>query len=305
MRGNDTARDSTDADESPSIDRRDVLKSSAGVAVGSLGLAAGAGSASATIEALIEGLKCTSESNWLDAPSDYPILDLRGDSPSRNGSWPDDPDELTIFVHGLGADRDGVWRDNAYTFQQAAEQNGLQTDFVGVVYDTGSSVLDWDESVVAAQEAGGQLADWLRGYDASNDVGSYRLVAHSLGGHVTGTVLDDLGGDVVFEDVGLLGPAIPRNSVCEDDGQYAAGIQASAEDVHNYRSWDDEVVCDLYEIGAGNEGLGCRTPRCGWFDDPPENFHDHSQTFSVDAHCDYPRQDVGCVDDLVEDFQND
>lgn len=298
----DHTDDSTAAcTDSQSIRRRDVLRSGAGLAVGAAGIAATSGSASATIEALFEALDCTS--GWADAPEDYPVLDLRDDSPSRIGNWPADPSDLTIFVHGLGGDSDGLWRDQAQTFENAATQNGWDPTQVAVLYNTGSDSLDWDQSVSQAKTAGRRLAGWLR--DVAGGLDTINVVAHSLGGHVTGTLLNELGGDVVADRVALLGPAIPNYSVCEHDGEYGAGIAASAGEVHNYRSWDDEVVCDLYSsyiLGSGNDGLGCVDPDCGWFDAPPENFEDHSQTFDVEAHCDYPRPDVGCVDDVVEDF---
>lgn len=300
MWGEDTDSTASSTDASP-VRRRDVLRSTAGLAVGAAGVAATTGSASATIEALFESLDCSS--GWATAPEDYPILDLRDDSPSRIGDWPADPSRLTIFVHGLGADSDGIWRDQAQTLENAANQNGWNPTLVGTLYDTGSDSLDWDQSVSLAKTAGRRLAGWIEG--VAGDLDAINVVAHSLGGHVTGTLLNELGGDVVLGNVGLLGPAVPNFSVCEDDGQYGAGIAASANAVHNYRSWDDEVICDLYEseiLGSGEDGLGCNEPECGWFDAPPENFEDHSQTASVDKHCDYPRPDVGCIDDLVEDF---
>jgi pimeloyl-ACP methyl ester carboxylesterase len=233
------------------------------------------------------------------------VLDLRDSTPSRLGDWPNDPDELTIFVHGLGGDSNNGWRDQAYTFQQAAQQNGWDPTQIAVLYNTAGDSLDWDASVDNATTAGQRLADWLRDYDASASTVSYNVVAHSLGGHVTGTTLNRLDGDVVTDRVGLLGPAIPTDSVCAYGGQYGPGIEASAGEVHNYRSWDDAVVCDLYSsyiLGSGEDGLGCQDPDCGWFDAPPSNFTDHSVTFTVDEHCDYPKADVGCVDELVADF---
>ncbi|WP_254761485.1 esterase/lipase family protein [Natrinema marinum] len=292
-------------DSESTIDRRKILRSTAGLAVGTAGLAAASGSASATVEALYEALECTADGTWQAAPDGYPVLDLRGSTPTRLGDWPDDPRDLTIFVHGLGGDSDDGWKDQAYTFEQAARQNGWDPTQIAVLYNTGGDSLDWESSVDKAKTAGRRLADWLGGYAAENDVSSYRVVAHSLGGHVTGTLLNELDGDVVIDDVALLGPAVPKDSVCKDDGQYAPGIEASAEAVYNYRSWDDEVVCDLYSsviLGSGNDGLGCKAPDCGWFDSPPSNFEDNSVTFSVDGHCDYPRPDVGCVDEVVDDF---
>lgn len=292
-------------DPASTIDRRDILRSTAGLAVGTAGLAATTGSASATVEAFYEASQCSADGTWQAAPDDYPVLDLRDSSPTRLGDWPDDPQDLTIFVHGLGGDSNDGWKDQAYTFEQAAQQNGWEPTQIAVLYNTGGDSLDWGSSVDKAKTAGQRLADWLVGYAAGNDVSSYRVVAHSLGGHVTGTLLNALGGDVVIDDVALLGPAVPKNSVCKDDGQYAPGIQASAGNVYNYRSLDDEVVCDLYSsaiLGSGNDGLGCRSPDCGWFDAPPSNFQDNNVTFAVDGHCDYPRPDVGCVGEVVEDF---
>ncbi len=303
MRGDDSTDSDSNEHRSSVIRRRDVLRSTAGLAVGTAGLAATSGSASATIESLFEALRCTS--GWQDAPEDYPVLDLRDSSPSRIGDWPGDPETLTIFVHGLGGDSNEGWRNQAATFESAAQQNGWDPTQIAVLYTTSGDSLDWSVARNRAKTAGQRLANWLLDFDASNDVSSYNVVAHSLGGHVTGTLLNELDGAVTIDNVGLLGPAIPNDSVCADDGEYAPGIEASAGEVHNYRSWDDEVVCDLYEsyvLGAGTDGLGCNSPSCGLFDAPPSNFFDHSQTVSVNEHCDYPKADVGCVDDLVGDF---
>lgn len=307
MVGNDNYDHGSGGNRSTSIRRRDVLRSSVGLAVGTAGAAAMTGNSSATLEALIEAGRCSGEDAWLDAPADYPVVDLQSSTPTQVGDWPDDPDELTIFVHGLGGDSNVGWKRQAYTFEHAAADSGWETPQVAALYTTSGDSLDWSVAVDLATTAGQRLAAWLRAYDSQNDVSTYTIVAHSLGGHVTGTLLNELDGDVVIDNVALLGPAIPTDSVCED-GQYGGGIQASAGSVNNYRSRDDAVVCDLYSsrlLGAGTDGIGCESPDCGWSGSTPSNFHDNDVTFDVDEHCDYPKADEGCVGRVVEDLQSD
>lgn len=302
MSNHDDGSVERNGDGIPSVSKRSVLKGMTGLAAGTAGLASGVG---AVLSDTCLGDSFSCSSGFEEAPSDYQYLDLREDPPGLHGDWPSSPSELVFFVHGWGSDTSDAFKNVSYTFELAAEQNGFDRPTVAVVYDTNKYLEDFETSIQSAKDAGKKLAAWLRDYDAANSTDTYRFVGHSLGGHVLASMLENLDGDVVVEDIGFFGVALATKSVCEENGEFGHGVAVSSDDTHNYRSSNDEVICDCVPLLTGEDALGCLPPDCGSSDSPPANFHDHDVTDAVEGHCDYPKPDVGCVDQLVEDWQND
>ncbi len=269
----------------------------AGAAVGAAGLGAGTESASAS--------DFTGCDDWLDAPAEYPEIDLTSGNPSAsNFDAVEDEDEFVVFVHGwLGLDTSS---DQAHTLAEALEENEYDTPVVAASWE--ADTRNYWRAEATTETAGQRLASWLESDRAGLEDTTVRLVGHSLGGRVCLETLTALGDDATVETVALVGTAADDDSVCTD-GEYASGIQTSADAVSNYHSENDDSVCYGYDLQSLASGLGCAGSDCssGWLTDDsgstPANYTDVDVAGEVDDHCDYTKPDVGCVSQLVDEFE--
>lgn len=285
-------------DETTTISRRRVLQTTATTAVGGAGLAGTSGSASAT--------GFTGCDEWVDAPAEYPEIDLTSPNPSAaNFDGIEDEDEFVVFVHGwLGLETS---TDQAYTLEEALRANDYDQPVVAAPWE--SETRNYWRAESTTETAGQRLASWLESDRIDPAETTVHLVGHSLGGRVCLEALTALDGDVTVESVSLVGTAADDDSVCTD-GEYASGIDTGAEAVYNYHSEGDNSVCYGYDLQSLSSGLGCAGADCeaGWVTDDsgslPENYTDVDVTDEVDGHCDYIKPDVGCVPQIVDGFES-
>lgn len=276
--------------EAGGFSRRTFLKASTVTAVGVGGGLAVTGSAYA---------KCT---DWADAPSDYPTIDLTGSSPSTAGDFPTGADEFTIFVHGWDEEEQGGGENMGYTLEGALEANGYSQGTVTAMW---RSNVGWSEAKANADEDGDKLAAWLDSYLSSYDT-TVRIVPHSLGNRVTLRALNTLEGAHVIPDVALLGAAVNPDTVC-DGGKYEPGITNSAGEVYNYHSTSDDIVCDTYAWSEGTSGLGCEGSECdcGWWctaESSLSNYDDVDVSDTVAEHGDYFIEGCGCIPEVLSNW---
>ena len=295
------AEDDTEQDEAIQTDdvsRRQVLRTTAATAVGGAGLAGASGSAAAS--------GFTGCDEWLDAPAEYPEIDLTSSNPSAaNFDTLEDESELVVFVHGwLGLETS---TDQAYTLEQALAENEYDAPVVAASWE--ADTRNYWRAESTSETAGQRLASWLTSDRAALEERTVRLVGHSLGGRLCLEALTALDGEATVDTVALLGTAADDDSVCTD-GEYAYGIDASAEAVANYHSENDDSICYGYDLQSLSSGLGCGGSDCdgGWVTDDsgsvPGNYTDVDVTDKVDGHCDYAKPEVGCVPRIVEDWDS-
>ena len=279
------------------VSRRRVLRTTAATAVGGAGLAGASGSASA------RGFTGCDE--WLDAPAEYPEINLTSGNPSAsNFDDLEDADELVVFAHGwLGRETS---TDQAYTLEEAFEEAEYDVPVVAATWE--ADTRNYWRAEGTTETAGSRLASWLAADRIDLEETTVRLVGHSLGGRLCLETLTVLNDDATIDSVALVGTAADDDSVCTD-GQYAYGIDTGADAVSNYYSEDDNSVCYGYEIQSLSSGLGCSGADCegGLITDDsgsvPENYTDVDVTDAVDSHCDYTKPDVGCVPQIATDFE--
>ncbi len=271
----------------------------AGTAIGATSLGAVTESASAS--------DFTGCEDWLDAPEEYPEIDLTDENPSAsNFDAIEDEDEFVVFVHGwLGLDTS---TDQAQTLAAALDENECDTPVVAASWE--ADTRNYWRAEATTETAGQRLASWLEADRAELEATTVRLVGHSLGGRVCLEALAALGDDTTVESVALVGTAVDDDSVCAD-GEYADGIETSAEAVSNYHSEDDDSVCYGYDLQSLSSGLGCAGADCsgglgaGDSASTPADYTDVDVTDEVDHHCAYTKPDVGCVPQLVDDFEGE
>ncbi|GAB7018649.1 esterase/lipase family protein [Halostagnicola bangensis] len=282
---------------SATVSRRRILRTTAVTAVGSAGLAGITGSASAT--------GFTGCEDWENAPAEYPEIDLTTGNPSAaNFEDLEDESELVVFVHGwLGLETS---TDQAYTLERALEENEYDAPVAAASWE--ADTRNYWRAESRTETAGQRLASWLESDRVDLDETTVRLVGHSLGGRACLETLTALGGEVVIETVTLVGTAADDDSVCTE-GAYAYGIDASAEGVYNYHSENDDSVCYGYDLQSLSSGLGCGGADCsgGLLGDDSgstlDNYTDVDVTDEVDDHCAYTKSGVGCVSQIVDDFE--
>ncbi|WP_436346717.1 esterase/lipase family protein [Natronorubrum sp. FCH18a] len=283
--------------ESTTVSRRQVLRTTAVAAVGGAGLAGASGSTAAT--------GFTGCDEWLNAPAEYPEIDLTGGNPSAsNFEALEDESELVVFVHGwLGLETS---TDQAYTLEQALEEAEYDAPVVAASWE--ADTRNYWRAESTTETAGRRLASWLASDRAALEERTVRLVGHSLGGRLCLETLTALDGEAAVDTVALVGTAADDDSVCTD-GEYAYGIDASGGTVSNYHSENDDSVCYGYDLQSLASGLGCAGSDCdgGWVTDDsgsvPDNYTDVDVTDAVDDHCDYTKPEVGCVPQIVAGFE--
>ncbi|NUB90542.1 alpha/beta hydrolase [Haloterrigena sp. SYSU A121-1] len=287
----------TDGTESTTTSRRRLLQTTAATAIGGAGLAGASGSASAS--------GFTGCDDWLDAPAEYPEIDLTSSNPTATNvdDFGDDP--VVVFVHGwLGRETS---TDQAYTLERAFEE--AEYDGRVVAASWASDTLNYWKAEGTTETAGRRLASWLATDRIDLEETTVRLVGHSLGGRLCLEALAVLGDDATVDSVALVGAAADDDSVCTD-GEFAYGIETGADAVFNYHSENDDSVCYGYEIQSLSSGLGCGGADCsgGWITDDsgttPDDYTDVDVTATVADHCAYIKPEVGCVPQMVEDFES-
>ncbi|RXK46325.1 alpha/beta hydrolase [Halorientalis pallida] len=295
-----THRDEQDGDSR--LNRRSVLRATSAAAVGTVGLGAASGTATAE-EAEAEFLgNCLAD--LPAAPEDTPVVDLTGDGPATRGAMPSGADEVLFYVHGWLEDASGGGENQGAALADALDANGYSAPVVSVLWD--SNTLNWWAGKEAAEAAGEAFADWLDGYMAANPDTTVRVVGHSLGGRAPYAMLDELSGSVT--SVSAVGAANDPETVCAD-GRFGDGIASSADAVYDFHSKNDDIVCSAYKLLETTEGVGCLGAECdgGWFDDgsTPDTYTDVDVSDAVLNHCDYFRPDRGCVLRIVDWFDDD
>lgn len=288
----------TDETESPAVNRRTLLRTTAATAVGGAGLAGATGSASAS--------GVTGCDDWVDAPAEYPEIDLTDGNPTAmNVDDLENTDEVVVFVHGwLGLETS---TDQAHTLERAFDE----TDYDGrvVAASWAADTLNYWKAEGTTETAGQRLASWLATGRIDLEETTVRLVGHSLGGRLCLEALTELGDDATVDSVALVGTAADEDSVCTD-GEFAYGVETGADAVFNYHSENDDSVCYGYDVQSLSSGLGCGGADCsgGWVTDDsgttPDNYTDVDVTDAVDDHCDYSKPEVGCVPQIVDDFES-
>ena len=289
-----------------------MLRGAAAIAVGGVGLGAGADRASAK-----------SDADNAEAPADYPGVSTRdhfdddcnlvdgqtGYSYDYRGDWSGiaGDRELTLFVHGWNNDDDANDDiDSAYECQLALERNGYGGDVAVFTWDSdkGDSWWDagWTDAKCIANRNGEKLANFVT--DWNDEVGTdVRLIAHSLGARVVGDALrslvEDFGATNAVRSVSLLGGAIDDQSPGWDY-EFGPYVADGAVRVDNFWNRDDEVLDNIYSAREWDTAVGQRGLEDGV--SAPGNYQDVGVSDVVDAHGDYYKREVGCIPQVVAEF---
>jgi pimeloyl-ACP methyl ester carboxylesterase len=293
----------TDAESTRNgIDRRRVLQGVAAGTVTVAGLSVTSGSAVAQGEDRLDG-NCPAIP--FGAPEDFPTVDLTGDSPTAS-NVPAGQEEVVFFLHGWLEAFTGGAVNQSVALQEALAQNGKDVPVVAAKWPANSP--NWFGQKDVSEQAGADLGGYLTDYTDANPDTTIRVVGHSLGGRGVYAMLDSAQYDTTVQSVSALGAAVNPVTVC-DDGRFGAAIADGAEEVYNYHSEGDDIVCTIYDIPEGPSGVGCSGSDCptGFFgldDGQPDNYTDVDVTGTVENHCDYFRPDVGCVDLVVNDWSD-
>ncbi|WP_137288520.1 lipase/acyltransferase domain-containing protein [Natronorubrum halophilum] len=263
MTDNDTPHET---EESITANRRTMLKGTGAAIVGTAGLAASSGSATAVSSYEIE------------------VLEV-GDSVFDIGPTPSIPvgDEVFIFAHG--------WFGDTTVASQAAD---VATSMEDVGYEADEYVaIQWDATTInfpaaesETEDVGEELAEMLEEfYDDGG--GNVRLVGHSLGGRVVLETVTHIDDSYEVETVAPIGAAADGDMVCGgglSPGEWYDGIANNADEVRNYHSENDSTVGSAYGgfFGAalGTDGAGCPG-------ETADNYTDVDVTDSVGSHLGY------------------
>ncbi|WP_299265258.1 alpha/beta hydrolase [Halorientalis sp.] len=287
----------TEQNRDRGLNRRSVLKATSAAAVGTVGL--GAATGTATAEEAEEELLGNCLGDVPQAPDDAPVVDLTGDGPTTRGAVPSGENEVLFYIHGWLEDATGGGENQGQALAAALEGQGYGVSVVSVLWE--SNTLNWWGAKDAADATGTDFAGWLDSYMTDNPDTTARVVGHSLGGRAAYSMLDALEGTVA--SVSAVGAANDPDTVCED-GRYGDGIASSADAVYNFYSGNDDIVCGAYKLLEMTEAVGGVGAECdgGWFDEgsTPDTYTDVDVSESVLNHCDYFRPDVGCVPQMVD-----
>ena len=283
VRGHDRDTDGGTGDRTTT--RRAALKALGTGGAAAVGLTAVSGTAAAG-----NCLELTKQ----DAPDDFPIVTEYFDG---YGDLPLGSDPLTIFVHGWQAELGGDAWGQSYLCQQALRDNGYDDPVIGFKYWANN--FWWPDAIDDAHDAGSKLARFIQWYDDEYAPDEIRVIAHSLGGHVTLRCLDDLQADGdSITSLSLLGAAVDVDIVAQGNERYDA-VRDGADQVDNFYSAEDDVLEYIYSIGEfGDEALGEQ----GVSGTAPGNYDEFDVTGSIGDHCEYFQPDTGCVGDVVDEF---
>jgi hypothetical protein len=245
------------------LGRRNVLRGMAAVAGGTVTSHAGVAAGGTPSPALFDG--CL-EVDW---PDPTPArLDLSGDEPEEKGDVPANGD-LVVFLHGLGGELGG----GDFGAQQA---RSLAIALADAGVDVSVVAATWPSASGTGEESAAVLAEWLDENRAS--YGSLVLLAHSAGGAVTAICLETLAAEgTTLTSVGWLGASLDSETVCT---AYRGAIETAVEEqLYNYHSENDDIICPTSPPGAGCSGADCT--------DLPDNYTDIDVTDPVQGHCGY------------------
>lgn len=275
------------------LSRRRVLRTASAAATG---LAGAAGSASASTTAPGPSFFGECGEGWQQPPADYPVIDLRSPEPYTAGDFPEGDPEFVVYVHGWLEKFARGGRSQGYTLETALRRNGYEQPTVAAIWNSNDPA--WPVAKRQADIAGQRLAKFLAGYLDRYPETTIKTVDHSLGTRVILEALATLDGDHVLDNVSLVGGAVNPDTVCSGT-RHGDGIDACSNEVYNYHSENDDIVCETYAYAEGTSGIGCSGADCG---STPSNYSDVDVTDSVNAHCNYGRPDVGCVPEIVANF---
>ncbi|MDS0475991.1 DUF726 domain-containing protein [Natrinema sp. 1APR25-10V2] len=229
--------------------------------------------------------------SFMDAPSDFPYVK----DGKKYGDYPKKASEVTYFIHGWNVGSVELAQDQAYTCKKALEQNGYTKPVVAVRWP--SDTLTWAGGKDNANEAGHMWADFVRKENNKKD--TIRSIGHSLGARVTCVALEDLHDEYgeTYTSADLIGGAIEQDFPAKE-GHWGDDIAGAVGQFHNYFNEDDQVLDDTFQTreldaAVGEEGLDGT---------PVHNYTDVDVTDQVDAHCDYFRPDIGCMDRVVANW---
>lgn len=229
--------------------------------------------------------------DFIDAPSDFPYVK----DGKKYGDYPKNAEEVVYFIHGWNVSSVEAAQDQAYTCKQALEQNGYTKPVVAVRWP--SDTLTWAGGKDNANEAGHMVADFVRKENNKKD--TIRSIGHSLGARVTCVALEDLDDEYgeTYTSADLLGGAIEHDLPAKE-GQWGDDIADAVAAFHNYYSENDDVLDDTFETRELDKAVG----EVGLDGTPVHNYTDVDVTEQVDAHCDYFRPDIGCMDRVVANW---
>jgi hypothetical protein len=192
-----------DQQHSDGINRRQVLRHTAAVGFGGLGIV---GSLQESVTEPVGLLDACFVDQFMDPPPGYPTLDLTRENPKTAGNFPEGAEEFVIFIHGFIeklAD-DGV--RHGFTLEQALRQNGYKKPTVTAFWN--SNVPVYQLAQRQAETARRRLASFLDGFLNERPDTTIRIVGHSLGSIVTLETLSEIVSDDVVESAALLGAAV-------------------------------------------------------------------------------------------------
>ncbi|MFC6992042.1 alpha/beta hydrolase [Haladaptatus sp. GCM10025707] len=204
--------------------------------------------------------------------------------------------DMTVFVHGWdkkGSDSDAeaAAEDKMEHADSQLDANGYWGTTIGYSWDNnkgGGGDYGWNESQDIAQQNGPKLAQFLLDYKYYCG-GTIRIVAHSLGAHVTFSALEtlDVSSDwdqygYEIDSVHLIGAAVDneRPTLEHGDGYYAVANETRA--TFNYYSNDDSTLSWAYNSFEFDQALGETGKESG--NTAPGNYWDYDATSQVGSN---------------------
>jgi hypothetical protein len=289
-------------DELTDLRRRSILRAT-GTLAGAGALGVGATQPAAADPTPLELSNCATV--WESAPAAFPRVDVRQSEPTTR-NLPKRPDEVVFYFIGWTSEGQ-IGDDQGYTLQQTLRSNGYDRPVVTVQWEAETTLFSTGED--NADRDGRRFAEFLREYHERNPDTTIRLAGLSLGGRPPLATLDDLDGDVPVASVSLFGASVDNDQICADDDAAfdADAVEATAENVYNYHSEEDNTICVFYDLQTFRDGIGCSGIDCGgWFStgSPPENWVDVDVTDEIDSHCNYQVPDVGVGERIAADIQS-
>jgi pimeloyl-ACP methyl ester carboxylesterase len=227
------------------------------------------------------------------APREFPMIrngELRG-------SFPPDPTELVVYVHGWLERIAGDAADQANAVAGAVEALDYDATVVGFNYPANLPL--WHSSKAIATRKGRELAAWVQAFAAECPGAPVRIVAHSLGARPALSCLDELRDhDARVRSCSLLGAAVDCDSVT-DGSRWGEAVRDGAETVRNYHMADDTTLAVLYRSAEfGDEALGV-DGACG---PTPDSYTDHDVSEQVTNHYTFLQREGGCLGRVIGDF---
>ncbi|WP_169302350.1 DUF726 domain-containing protein [Halorientalis salina] len=209
------------------------------------------------------------------------------------------PEELIVFVHGWKHDAVQA-REKFRQVTEALRGSDVTAPVVGYSWDSDGETLEWWDQVDVADRNADKLGTFVRDLQAASPETDVRVIAHSLGAKTIAECLEffmDRGYDTSVTSVDLLGGAIDDDEVATD-GEYGQAIADHCEQFRNYYKTDDESLkydyrAAMWDTAVGHEGIE---------GEAPHNYEEYDVSY-VESHDDYPKRDVGCIPDVVGNWE--